>query len=93
MQNMNLKEVQTVNVAEIQCGRIPLFLISGPCVIETDDIMFKTAETLKKISEKLNLPVIFKSSFQKVIKLSRISETDAKLEETSSLIIWNSGHE
>ena len=65
MQNMNLKEVQTVNVAEIQCGRIPLFLISGPCVIETDDIMFKTAETLKIISEKLDLPVIFKSSFQK----------------------------
>ena len=62
---MNLKEVQTVNVAEIQCGRIPLFLISGPCVIETDDIMFKTAETLKIISEKLDLPVIFKSSFQK----------------------------
>ena len=34
-------------------------------VIETDDIMFKTAETLKIISEKLDLPVIFKSSFQK----------------------------
>jgi 2-dehydro-3-deoxyphosphooctonate aldolase (KDO 8-P synthase) len=41
------------------------FLISGPCVIEEESIMFKTAEVLKKISEKLSLPLIYKSSFLK----------------------------
>ena len=34
-------------------------------MIEEDAVMMKTAETLKEISEKLRLPVIFKSSFQK----------------------------
>lgn len=42
-----------------------LFLLSGPCVIEAESTMLKTAEELKKISEKLNLPVIYKSSFMK----------------------------
>ncbi|MFT5167831.1 MAG: 2-dehydro-3-deoxyphosphooctonate aldolase (KDO 8-P synthase) [Saprospiraceae bacterium] len=42
-----------------------LFLISGPCVIEEESIMMKTAESLKRISENLDLPLIFKSSFMK----------------------------
>lgn len=41
------------------------FLISGPCVIEDESIMFKTAEKLKYISNKLSLPLIYKSSFLK----------------------------
>lgn len=41
------------------------FLISGPCVIEDDNIMLHTAEKLKAIAERLQLPLIFKSSFQK----------------------------
>ncbi len=54
-----------VNVGNIQCGADQLFLISGPCVIESYDIMMHTAEKLKKYSEKSGVPVIFKSSFQK----------------------------
>lgn len=42
-----------------------LFLISGPCVIEEESIMFRTAEKLKEISERLKLPLVFKSSFMK----------------------------
>ncbi|MCI0415473.1 3-deoxy-8-phosphooctulonate synthase [bacterium] len=41
------------------------FLISGPCVIEEEKVMFTTAEKLKSISHRLNLPMIFKSSFMK----------------------------
>jgi len=41
------------------------FLLSGPCVIEHEKIMFETAEKLKRLSEKLNLPIVFKSSFMK----------------------------
>lgn len=41
------------------------FFLSGPCVIEDESIMMKTAEELKKISERLNLPLVFKSSFMK----------------------------
>lgn len=59
---MSKKVVQVGNIA---CGSDDLFLISGPCVIEDEKIMFETAEMLKKTSEKLNIPVIFKSSYQK----------------------------
>lgn len=54
-----------VNVGSIACGDKNLFLISGPCVIEEESIMMKTAEKLKEVSERLNVPVIYKSSFLK----------------------------
>ena len=54
-----------VKVGDINCGADELFLISGPCVIEEESTMMKTAEMLKEISERLNVPIIFKSSFQK----------------------------
>jgi 2-dehydro-3-deoxyphosphooctonate aldolase (KDO 8-P synthase) len=54
-----------VNVGDIACGSNELFLISGPCVIEDESIMMKTAEKLKEVSEKLKIKMIYKSSFQK----------------------------
>jgi 2-dehydro-3-deoxyphosphooctonate aldolase (KDO 8-P synthase) len=54
-----------VQVGNISCGTDDLFLISGPCVIEDELIMMKTAEKLKEVSARLNLPIIYKSSFQK----------------------------
>jgi len=54
-----------VQVRDIACGSEKLFLISGPCVIEDESVMYKTAEFLKKISTKLDIPVIYKSSFTK----------------------------
>ena len=54
-----------VKVGDIECGADQLFLISGPCVIEDESIMMKTAEMLKEVSEKLKIPVIYKSSFTK----------------------------
>ncbi len=54
-----------VNVGNIECGADQLFLISGPCVIEEESIMMKVAEELKEITERLKIPLIYKSSFQK----------------------------
>ena len=45
-------------------------LIAGPCVIENRDIVFKTCEKLKTICEKLKLPFIFKSSYDKANRTS-----------------------
>ncbi len=58
-------EKKIVKVGDIECGSDQLFLISGPCVIEEESVMMNTAENLKNISEKLNIPVIYKSSFTK----------------------------
>lgn len=54
-----------VKVGSISCGAEQLFVISGPCVIEEESIMMKTAEKLKEVSARLGVPIIYKSSFQK----------------------------
>lgn len=54
-----------VKIGNISCGSEDLFVISGPCVIEDEMIMMKTAEKLKEVSERLKVPIIYKSSFQK----------------------------
>jgi 2-dehydro-3-deoxyphosphooctonate aldolase (KDO 8-P synthase) len=59
---MSTKKIQ---VGDINCGEDELFLISGPCVIEEEMIMMKTAEKLKEVSERMNIKVIYKSSFTK----------------------------
>src|ERR1700747_1378141 len=54
-----------VKVGNIECGSKDLFLISGPCVIEDEMIMMKTAEKLKEVSERMKIKIIYKSSFSK----------------------------
>ncbi|MBI2270227.1 MAG: 3-deoxy-8-phosphooctulonate synthase [Bacteroidetes bacterium] len=56
---------KTIKVGNINCGSNELFLISGPCVIEDESIMMKTAEKLKEVSGRLKIKVIYKSSFMK----------------------------
>ncbi|MCU7937737.1 MAG: 3-deoxy-8-phosphooctulonate synthase [gamma proteobacterium symbiont of Bathyaustriella thionipta] len=48
----------------------PLFLIAGPCVIESEHMAMTTAEQLKKITGELKIPFIYKSSFDKANRTS-----------------------
>ncbi len=57
--------IKKIKVGNIDCGNDELFLISGPCVIEDEKTMMQTAEKLKEVSERLDIPVIYKSSFLK----------------------------
>ncbi|MBN2225767.1 MAG: 3-deoxy-8-phosphooctulonate synthase [candidate division Zixibacteria bacterium] len=47
-----------------------LFLIAGPCAIESETVCFTVAENLAELSLKHDLPVIFKSSYTKANRLS-----------------------
>lgn len=40
-------------------------LIAGPCVVESEEIVFETASQIAELSEKFSLPLIFKSSYRK----------------------------
>lgn len=51
-------------------GNNPLLIIAGPCVIENEDIVFYTAESLKEICSSLSLQFIFKSSYDKANRTS-----------------------
>ena len=48
----------------------PLFLIAGPCVVESEELQMRTAERLKGITDKLGILLIFKSSFDKANRSS-----------------------
>ncbi|MGY0504585.1 3-deoxy-8-phosphooctulonate synthase [Luteimonas sp. e5] len=48
----------------------PLFLIAGPCVVESEQLQLDTAGTLKEITDALGIPFIFKSSFDKANRTS-----------------------
>ncbi|MCK5383305.1 MAG: 3-deoxy-8-phosphooctulonate synthase, partial [Gammaproteobacteria bacterium] len=51
----------------------PLFLIAGPCVIESEQLVLETAGALKEMTAALEIPFIFKSSFDKANRSSHES--------------------
>jgi 2-dehydro-3-deoxyphosphooctonate aldolase (KDO 8-P synthase) len=58
--------MRTVHVGSVRIGgNQPLALIAGPCVIESEAVVFHTAENVKKIADRLGMPFIFKSSYLK----------------------------
>jgi 2-dehydro-3-deoxyphosphooctonate aldolase (KDO 8-P synthase) len=59
----------------------PLFLIAGPCVIESEALALETAGQLKALSKDLGVPFIYKSSFDKANRSSGESFRGPGLEE------------
>jgi 2-dehydro-3-deoxyphosphooctonate aldolase (KDO 8-P synthase) len=68
------------------CGRPigldqPLFLIAGPCVIESEALALSVAEVLRDIADRLGMLIIYKSSFDKANRSSGSSFRGPGLEE------------
>ncbi|MCB1218979.1 3-deoxy-8-phosphooctulonate synthase, partial [bacterium] len=61
--------------------REPLFLIAGPCVVESEAIVLGIAETMKAITTRLGIPYVFKASFDKANRTSSASYRGPGLEE------------
>lgn len=59
----------------------PFFLIAGPCVIESEALALDTAWQLKEITQTLNIPFIYKSSFDKANRSSHQSFRGLGLEK------------
>ena len=51
-------------------GGAPLVLIAGPCVIESRDLIMRTAERVQRAARRQKIPVIFKSSYKKANRTS-----------------------
>jgi 2-dehydro-3-deoxyphosphooctonate aldolase (KDO 8-P synthase) len=63
--------IKIVKVDHIEIGgNNPLVLIAGPCVIESENLVRKTMEELRKITSEINIPFIFKSSYDKANRTS-----------------------
>jgi 2-dehydro-3-deoxyphosphooctonate aldolase (KDO 8-P synthase) len=65
-----------VEVGKIKAGGgNPVVLIAGPCVVENEEIVRKTASEIKSITTSLNIPFIFKASYRKANRTSASSFT------------------
>jgi 2-dehydro-3-deoxyphosphooctonate aldolase (KDO 8-P synthase) len=68
-------------IGSVEIGKDGLFLISGPCVIESESLTLEIASQLKKITDALQVPFIFKASFDKANRSSITSFRGPGLEE------------
>ena len=68
-------------VADIRIGTGNLFLIAGPCVIESEKHALFMAEVIKGVTRSLNVPFIFKASYDKANRTSIRSFRGPGLEE------------
>ena len=63
-----------------------LFLLAGPCAIENETITLQTAEYLKKLTDKLGIPFVFKSSYRKANRTQSSSFTGIGDEKALKLL-------
>ena len=76
-----------IKVNQLKIGKKhPLTIIAGPCVIESKEMIFQTAETLIKISEKYPVQLIFKSSFRKANRTSLDGFTGLDFQEALGIL-------
>src|ERR1044072_4127068 len=61
--------------ADQQYDSYNFFLIAGPCVVESEELLKTVAEETSSICKKLSIPLIFKSSYRKANRTSGNSFT------------------
>ena len=62
--------ITSFQVGDIHIGSGDLFLIAGPCVIESEEHAIRMAEIIKGVTKALNFPFIFKASYDKANRTS-----------------------
>jgi 2-dehydro-3-deoxyphosphooctonate aldolase (KDO 8-P synthase) len=68
---MGDRKCDVVRFGNVDCGPgRPLLWILGPCVIESHDLTLQIAETLAELARRLQLPLVFKASFDKANRTS-----------------------
>lgn len=62
--------IKRIKLRDFEIGGDRLTILAGPCVIESQELLYETAEGLKKITEELGINFVFKSSFDKANRSS-----------------------
>jgi len=79
--------MRTVTIGTIAVGggeRLVLF--AGPCVVESRDLVLRTAEAVKQTAEKFSTPVVFKSSYKKANRTSSRSFVGIGMENALKIL-------
>lgn len=72
--------------AGVTLGAEKLVLIAGPCVIESLELCLQTAEVMKRITERLGISYVFKSSFYKANRTSKSSFRSIGFDESMQIL-------
>lgn len=67
-------------------GSAPFFLIAGPCVVESESLVLETAWALKEITGELQIPFVFKASYDKANRTSHKSFRGLGLEQGLAIL-------
>ena len=78
--------VNSVNLNNFIIGGNKLTILAGPCSIESKDILFKTADFLKELTNKLDINYVFKASYDKANRSSINSYRGLGIEKGLSLL-------
>ncbi len=70
-----------VEIGKVKIGGDALFLIAGPCVIESEELVLKTAEQIARIAASHQIPLVFKSSYDKANRSAVTSYRGMGMEE------------
>jgi len=77
-----------VSIGNIAIGeRRPLVLFAGPCVVEGRDFILKTAEAIRSIAARHNVPLVFKSSYKKANRTNVGSFTGLGMDEALAILL------
>ena len=89
MKAMKPVEIGDASTRRVRVGSgLPLAWIAGPCVIEGRRVMGGTAERLKKLSEKLDVPLVFKASYEKDNRSTELSYQGPGLDDGLEMLAW-----
>jgi|SRR5215813_9569847 len=73
--------IKSFHIGEVEASGRDLFLIAGPCVVESEAHAMKMAEAISQITRRLQIPYIFKASYDKANRTSAKSFRGPGVEE------------
>src|SRR5262245_5328906 len=73
--------IKPFHIGQVEAGGRDFFLIAGPCVVENEAHSMKMAEAISRITDRLQIPYIFKASYDKANRTSAKSFRGLGVEE------------
>ncbi len=78
--------IKPFKIGDIEIGNGELFLIAGPCVVESESHALKMAASIRAVTDRLGIPYIYKSSYDKANRTSVHSHRGPGMEEALQIL-------
>jgi 2-dehydro-3-deoxyphosphooctonate aldolase (KDO 8-P synthase) len=75
-----------VPIGPYHCGDGSLMLIAGPCVLQTEELTLRIADTLRQIADRRSVAIVFKASFDKANRTSLGSSRGPGIEDGLAIL-------